>query len=210
MVFWQNGWVVDSDEQGAVSVGFPSQASDERALLQLRNLNFLQLDEDGSHSDHSPHSDQAPAAATQGISSLTFSKSSPTLAQVKGSKPKIYWVWFVGWVGWFNEIISPDPSIASLLIDCFLPVLLKLPVTCVTNPHIDHNPPHNPLHHAIFITSQILTEIFLYSWFWLFHISPCVEKYWRLHFNHETATTLSYFCFNSVLTLNSNRYIHLY
>ena len=126
------------------------------------------------------------------------------------SKPKIYWVWFVGWVGWFNEIISPDPSIASLLIDCFLPVLLKLPVTCVTNPHIDHNPPHNPLHHAIFITSQTLTEIFLYSWFWLFHISPCVEKYWRLHFNHETATTLSYFCFNSVLTLNSNRYIHLY
>ena len=91
--------VVDSDEQGAVSVGFPSQASNEGAFAQWRNLNFMQLDEDGSHSDHSPHSAQAPTAATQEINSQSFSKSSPTLAQVKGSKPKIYWVWFVGWVG---------------------------------------------------------------------------------------------------------------
>ena len=56
MVFWQNGWVGDSDEQRAVSVAFPSQASDEGALLQLRNLNLL-------HSDHSPHSAQAPETA---------------------------------------------------------------------------------------------------------------------------------------------------
>ena len=59
--------MVDSDEQGAVSVGFPSQASDEGALWQLRNLNFLQLDEDGSHSDHSPHSAQTPEAANKGL-----------------------------------------------------------------------------------------------------------------------------------------------
>ena len=30
-------------------------------MAQWRDLNFLQLDEDGSHSDHSPHSVQPPA-----------------------------------------------------------------------------------------------------------------------------------------------------
>ena len=52
-------------EQGAVSVGSPSQAAAEGALLQLRNLNFLQLDEVGSHSDHSPHSAQSPETANK-------------------------------------------------------------------------------------------------------------------------------------------------
>ena len=47
-------------EQGAV--GSPSQAAAEGALLQLRDLNFLPLDEEGSHSDHWPHSAQTPAA----------------------------------------------------------------------------------------------------------------------------------------------------
>ena len=52
-------------EQGAVSVGSPSQASAEGALMQWRNLNFLQLDEVGSHSDHSPHSAQSPETANK-------------------------------------------------------------------------------------------------------------------------------------------------
>ena len=52
-------------EQGATSVGSPSQASAEGALLQLRNLNFLQLNEVGSHPDHSPHSAQVPAAPAE-------------------------------------------------------------------------------------------------------------------------------------------------
>ena len=51
------------EEQDSVSVGSPTQAAAEGALLQLRNLNLLQLDEDGSHSDHSPHSAQAPETA---------------------------------------------------------------------------------------------------------------------------------------------------
>ena len=56
-----------SDGQGAVSVALPSQAAAEGELLQLRNLNFLQLYEDGSHSDHSPHSAQTPEAANKGL-----------------------------------------------------------------------------------------------------------------------------------------------
>ena len=52
-------------EHGAVSVGSPSQAAAEGALLQLRNLNFLPLDEEGLHSDHSPHSAQVPAAPVE-------------------------------------------------------------------------------------------------------------------------------------------------
>ena len=52
-------------EQGAVSFGSPSQASAEGALAQWRDLNFLQLDEDGSHSDHSPHSAQSPATTNK-------------------------------------------------------------------------------------------------------------------------------------------------
>ena len=51
-------------EQGTVSVELPSQASAE-AALQLRNLNFLLLDEVVSHSDHSPHSAQVPAAPAE-------------------------------------------------------------------------------------------------------------------------------------------------
>ena len=48
---------------GAVSVGSPSQAAAEGALLQLRDLNLLPPDQDGSHSDHLPHSDQVPTPA---------------------------------------------------------------------------------------------------------------------------------------------------
>ena len=115
VVFWQNGWLVGSDGHGAVSVGLPSQASSERAL-QWRNLNFWQLDEDGSHSDHSPHSDQAPAAATQGISSLTFSKSSPTLAQVK-AKNLLGLVCWLGWViQWDHLTRSFDCEFAHWLL----------------------------------------------------------------------------------------------
>jgi len=52
--------ILGDSEQGAVSVGSPSQAAAEGALMQWRDLNFLQLDEEGSHSDHSPHSAQVP------------------------------------------------------------------------------------------------------------------------------------------------------
>ena len=48
-------------EHGTISVGLPSQEAAEAALLQLRNLNFLPVDEVGSHPDHSPHSAQVPA-----------------------------------------------------------------------------------------------------------------------------------------------------
>ena len=51
-------------EQGTVSVELPSQASAE-AALQLRNLNFLLLDEVVSHSDHSPHSAQVPTETAE-------------------------------------------------------------------------------------------------------------------------------------------------
>ena len=53
---------MDSDEHGAVSVGSPSQAAEDGALLQLRDLNLLPPDQDGSHSDHAPHSAQTPEA----------------------------------------------------------------------------------------------------------------------------------------------------
>ena len=59
---WQEGWLGDSDEQGAVSVGSPWQAAAEGALLQLRNLDFLAQEQEGSHSDHWPHSAQTPGA----------------------------------------------------------------------------------------------------------------------------------------------------
>ena len=52
-------------EQGATCVGSPSQASAEGALLQLRNLVFLPLIQEGSHSDHSPHSAQVLAAPAE-------------------------------------------------------------------------------------------------------------------------------------------------
>ena len=52
-------------EQGVTSVGSPSQASAEGALLQLRNLVSLQFNEVGSHPDHSPHSAQVAAAPAE-------------------------------------------------------------------------------------------------------------------------------------------------
>ena len=52
-------------EQGAVSVGLPTQAAAEGALLQLRNLNFLQSVELGSQTDHMPHSAQEPAVSAE-------------------------------------------------------------------------------------------------------------------------------------------------
>ena len=50
-------------KHGAVSVGSPSQAAAEGALLQLRNLNFLPLNQVGSHSDHLPHSAHVASGA---------------------------------------------------------------------------------------------------------------------------------------------------
>ena len=46
-----------SDEHGAVSVGLPTQGLVEG---QLRNRNFFPHEQDGSHSDQSPHSAQTP------------------------------------------------------------------------------------------------------------------------------------------------------
>ena len=46
-----------SDEHGAVSVGLPMQGLVEG---QLRNRNFFPQEQDGSHSDHSPHLAQTP------------------------------------------------------------------------------------------------------------------------------------------------------
>ena len=65
--FLNNTPILGDSEQGAVSVGSPSQAAAEGALLQLRDLNFLQLDEDGLHPDHSPHSAQVPAPTEKKI-----------------------------------------------------------------------------------------------------------------------------------------------
>ena len=55
----------NSPEQEAVSVGSPSQASADAALMQWRDLVFLPLIQEGSHSDHSPHSAQELAAPTE-------------------------------------------------------------------------------------------------------------------------------------------------
>ena len=52
-------------EQGAVSVGLPSQAAAEGALMQWRDLNFLPLNQVGLHPDHSPHSAQVPATPAE-------------------------------------------------------------------------------------------------------------------------------------------------
>ena len=85
-----------SDEHGAVSVGLPSQGSVEG---QLRNRNLFPQEEDGSHSDHPPHSDHAaPSKQYVGIDLL---QKAPGGADV----------------------------IASLLIECFVPVLLNIPFT---------------------------------------------------------------------------------
>ena len=54
---------VSPDGHEAVSIGSPSQAAAEGALAQWRSLNFLQLDEEGSHVDHCPHSAHAPTTA---------------------------------------------------------------------------------------------------------------------------------------------------
>ena len=52
---------MDSDGRGAVSVGSPLHEEVEGALVQWRDLNFLPLEEEGSHLDHWPHSAQTPA-----------------------------------------------------------------------------------------------------------------------------------------------------
>ena len=51
----------DSEVHRAVSMGSPSQAAANGAFLQWRSLYLLPLPQeaDGSHSDHSPQSDQA-------------------------------------------------------------------------------------------------------------------------------------------------------
>ena len=54
---------------GAVSIGSPSQASAEGALAQWRYLNFLQLEEEGSHVDHCPHSAHAADKRLKSMSS---------------------------------------------------------------------------------------------------------------------------------------------
>ena len=80
--------MVDSDEQGAVSVGFPSQASDEGAFAQWRNLNFMQLDEDGSHSDHSPHSAQTPETANNKLENILLNCNIFSINDIIPSKSK--------------------------------------------------------------------------------------------------------------------------
>ena len=57
-------WCKMSPGQEAVSVMSPSQSSAEAALLQLRDLN-ISIDLVASHPDHSPHSDQVPAAPAE-------------------------------------------------------------------------------------------------------------------------------------------------
>ena len=58
---------VSPDGHEAISIGSPSQAAAEGALAQCRYLNFLQLDEEGSHVDHCPHSAHAPTTAADKI-----------------------------------------------------------------------------------------------------------------------------------------------
>ena len=89
-----------SDEHGAVSVGLPSQGSVEG---QLRNRNFFPQEQDGSHSDHSPHSDHA-APSKQYVGIELFQKAP----------------------GGADVVVV---LIASLLIDCFVPMLLNIPFT---------------------------------------------------------------------------------
>ena len=94
-------------EQGAVSVGLPSQAAAEGALLQLRNLNFLPLEQVGLHPDHSPHSAQvlAPPAEKKKteeidnflLDELSLSKSNLTsmepsqLGRHRRHQPRAHW-----------------------------------------------------------------------------------------------------------------------
>ena len=63
MKTWSKKSIEVAFVHGAVSVGSPSQAAAEGALLQLRDLNLLPPDQDGSHSDHFPHSDHVPTPA---------------------------------------------------------------------------------------------------------------------------------------------------
>ena len=85
LVFWQNGWLVDSDEHAAVSVGSPSQAAVEGALLQLRNLNFFPQEQVGSHSDHSPHSDQTAEASPSSVASEGIARETRRKAKMRRS-----------------------------------------------------------------------------------------------------------------------------
>ena len=59
--FWHVASLFDSEAHRAVSMGSPSQAAANGAFLQWRSLYLLPLPQeaDGSHSDHSPQSDQA-------------------------------------------------------------------------------------------------------------------------------------------------------
>ena len=57
---------VSPDRHGAVSIAplpLPLQSAAEGALAQWRSLNFMKLDEEGSHVDHCPHSAHAPTTA---------------------------------------------------------------------------------------------------------------------------------------------------
>ena len=89
-----------SDEHGAVSVGLPTHGSVEG---HLQNRNFFPHEQDGSHSDHSPHSDHAaPSKQYVGIELLQKAPGGADVVVV---------------------------LIASLVIDCFVPVLLNIPFT---------------------------------------------------------------------------------
>ena len=64
------------EEQDSVSVGSPTQSAAEGALLQLRNLNLL-------HSDHSPHSAQAPETANRKFTRKPSNKFQKILSSKK-------------------------------------------------------------------------------------------------------------------------------
>ena len=89
-MFTFNEWPA---EHGAVSVELPSQEEAKEALAQWRDLNFLPLDQVGSHSDQSPHSAQVLAAPAEKKKKKEIDKFLPNkllLSMSKGSPIEIY------------------------------------------------------------------------------------------------------------------------
>ena len=79
---------MDSDEHGAVSVGSPSQAAEDGALAHCRDLNFLAQEQDGSHSDHSPHSAQTPETANNKLENILLNCNIFSINDIIPSKSK--------------------------------------------------------------------------------------------------------------------------
>ena len=84
-------------KHGAVSVGSPSQAAAEGALLQLRNLNFLPLNQVGSHSDHLPHSAHVASGAAV---------VSPDAAVVPVISSNIVGIWVIRVSTWVISVFT--------------------------------------------------------------------------------------------------------